>query len=147
MFDKFSDNAKKVLTLSREEAGRLGHDYIGTEHILLGLILSGASVGNVVLENLGVDLVSMRLEVEKFINASGATSSMTEVPFTPKAKHVLELAVDEAQVLGNNYIGSEHFLLGLIREEEGVCAFRSIRPPVPMQSGHYPPNKISTIKI
>jgi ATP-dependent Clp protease ATP-binding subunit ClpC len=122
MFDKFTERAKKVINLAREEAGRLGHDYIGTEHILLGLIREGGGVAAAVLENMGLDLERIRLEVEKSINMGGGTLTLGEVPFTPRAKRVLELAVEEAQALGHNYIGTEHILLGLIREGEGVAS-------------------------
>jgi ATP-dependent Clp protease ATP-binding subunit ClpC len=122
MFDKFTERAKKVINLAREEAGRLGHDYIGTEHILLGLIREGGGVAAAVLENLGLDLERIKLEVEKSITMGGGTLTLGEVPFTPRAKRVLELAVEEAQSLGHNYIGTEHLLLGLIREGEGVAS-------------------------
>jgi ATP-dependent Clp protease ATP-binding subunit ClpC len=122
MFDKFTERAKKVINRAREEAGRLGHDYIGTEHILLGLIREGGGVAAAVLENMGLDLERIRLEVEKSINMGGGTLTLGEVPFTPRAKRVLELAVEEAQALGHNYIGTEHILLGLIREGEGVAS-------------------------
>lgn len=122
MFDKFTERAKKVINLAREEAGRLGHDYIGTEHILLGLIREGGGVAAAVLENLGLDLERIKLEVEKSITMGGGTLTLGEVPFTPRAKRVLELAVEEAQTLGHNYIGTEHLLLGLIREGEGVAS-------------------------
>jgi len=122
MFDKFTERAKKVINLAREEAGRLGHDYIGTEHILLGLIREGGGVAAAVLENLGLDLERVKLEVEKSITMGGGTLTLGEVPFTPRAKRVLELAVEEAQALGHNYIGTEHLLLGLIREGEGVAS-------------------------
>ncbi len=123
MFDKFTERAKKIINLAREEAARLGHDYIGTEHLLLGLIKEGGGVATAVLENLGLDLERIKLEVEKSINMGGGTLTLGEVPFTPRAKKVLELALEEAQALGHNYIGTEHILLGLIREGEGV-AFR-----------------------
>jgi len=122
MFDKFTERAKKVINLAREEAARLGHDYIGTEHLLLGLIKEGGGVATAVLENLGLDLERIKLEVEKSINMGGGTLTLGEVPFTPRAKKVLELAVEEAQALGHNYIGTEHILLGLIREGEGVAS-------------------------
>ncbi|MCD4812519.1 ATP-dependent Clp protease ATP-binding subunit [bacterium] len=122
MFDKFTERAKKIINLAREEAARLGHDYIGTEHLLLGLIKEGGGVASAVLENLGLDLERIKLEVEKSINMGGGTMTLGEVPFTPRAKKVLELALEEAQALGHNYIGTEHILLGLIREGEGVAS-------------------------
>jgi ATP-dependent Clp protease ATP-binding subunit ClpC len=121
MFDKFTERAKKVVNLSREEAARLGHDYIGTEHLLLGLIKEGGGVATAVLENLGLDLERIKLEVEKALTMGGGTLTFGEVPFTPRAKKVLELAVEESQALGHNYIGTEHLLLGLIREGEGIA--------------------------
>jgi ATP-dependent Clp protease ATP-binding subunit ClpC len=122
MFDRFTERARKVIALAREEAGRLGHDYIGTEHLLLGLIREGGGVAAAVLENLTVDLERVRLEVEKLVVIGGGTLTLGEVPFTPRAKKVLELSVEEAQSLSHNYIGTEHLLLGLIREGEGVAA-------------------------
>jgi ATP-dependent Clp protease ATP-binding subunit ClpC len=122
MFDRFTERARKVIALAREEAGRLGHDYIGTEHLLLGLIREGGGVAAAVLENLNVDLERIRLEVEKLVVIGGGTLTLGEVPFTPRAKKVLELSVEEAQSLSHNYIGTEHLLLGLIREGEGVAA-------------------------
>ena len=122
MFDRFTERARKVIALAREEAGRLGHDYIGTEHLLLGLIREGGGVAAAVLENLSVDLERVRLEVEKLVVIGGGTLTLGEVPFTPRAKKVLELSVEEAQALSHNYIGTEHLLLGLIREGEGVAA-------------------------
>jgi len=122
MFDRFTERARKVIALAREEAGRLGHDYIGTEHLLLGLIREGGGVAAAVLENLNVDLERVRLEVEKLVVVGGGTLTLGEVPFTPRAKKVLELSVEEAQSLSHNYIGTEHLLLGLVREGEGVAA-------------------------
>lgn len=122
MFDKFTERAKKIINLAREEAARLGHDYIGTEHLLLGLIKEGGGVASAVLENLGLELDRLKLEVEKSVNMGGGTMTLGEVPFTPRAKKVLELALEEAQALGHNYIGTEHILLGLIREGEGVAS-------------------------
>jgi ATP-dependent Clp protease ATP-binding subunit ClpC len=120
MFDRFTDRARKVMGYARQEAERFNHDYIGTEHILLGLIREGGGVAAAVLENLGLELERIKLEVEKSITMGGGTLTLGEVPFTPRAKRVLELAVEEAQSLGHNYIGTEHLLLGLIREGEGV---------------------------
>ncbi len=122
MFDKFTERAKKVINLAREEAARLGHDYIGTEHLLLGLIKEGGGVATAVIENLGLDLERLKMEVEKSISMGGGTLTLGEVPFTSSAKKVLELALEEAQALGHNYIGTEHILLGLIREGDGIAA-------------------------
>jgi ATP-dependent Clp protease ATP-binding subunit ClpC len=122
MHDKFTERVRKVIYLAREEAARLQHDYIGTEHLLLGVIREGEGIAATVLNNLGVDLDHIRQAVENMVSASGGTMTIGEIPFTPRAKRVLELAVDEARSLGHNYVGTEHLLLGLIREGEGVAA-------------------------
>ncbi len=123
MFERFTDRARKVVHLARGEAERLGHEFIGTEHILLGLVKEGSGVAANVLENLNVDLEKVRVEVEKYVSASSGTmTSSSTLPFTPRAKKVLELAMDEARSLEHNYIGTEHLLLGLLREQEGMAA-------------------------
>ncbi len=123
MFEKFTDRARKVIHLARQEAERLGHEFIGTEHILLGLVKEGSGVAANVLENLNIDLEKIRIEIEKYVSSSGETlSSNATLPFTPKAKKVLELAMEEARNLEHNYIGTEHLLLGLLREAEGMAA-------------------------
>src|SRR5574341_689790 len=122
MHDKFTERVRKVIYLAREEAARLQHDYIGTEHLLLGVIREGEGIAATVLNNLGLDLDRIRQEVENMVSASGGTMTIGEIPFTPRAKRVLELAVEEARQLGHNYVGTEHLLLGLIREGEGVAA-------------------------
>ncbi|MBU1042834.1 MAG: ATP-dependent Clp protease ATP-binding subunit [Candidatus Omnitrophica bacterium] len=122
MFDRFTERARKVILLAKEEAKRFNHDYIGTEHILLGLIKEGEGVAAAVLQNLGLNLDMIRLEVEKLVQPGPSTVTSGDIPFTPKAKKVIELAMDEAKSLGHNYIGTEHLLLGLIRESEGVAA-------------------------
>ena len=122
MFNRFTERAKKVIFLAREEARRLDHDYLGTEHILLGLIREGEGIGAATLQNLAIDLAQVRAEVEKAVGRGGGTLFLGQIPFTPRAKKVLELAVTEARNLGHNYIGTEHLLLGLIREAEGVAA-------------------------
>jgi len=122
MHDKFTERVRKVIYLAREEAARLQHDYIGTEHLLLGVIREGEGIAATVLNNLGLDLDKIRQEVENMVSASGGTMTIGEIPFTPRAKRVLELAVEEARSLGHNYVGTEHLLLGLIREGEGVAA-------------------------
>lgn len=122
MFDRFTERARKVIILAKEEAKRFNHDYIGTEHILLGLIKEGESVAAAVLQNLGLSLESIRLEVEKLVQFGPSTIVSGDIPFTPKAKKVIELAMDEARRLGHNYIGTEHLLLGLIKEGEGVAS-------------------------
>ncbi len=122
MFDRFTERARKVIILAKEEAKRFNHDYIGTEHILLGLIKEGESVAAAVLQNLGLSLDTIRLEVEKLVQFGPSTVVSGDIPFTPKAKKVIELALDEARRLGHNYIGTEHLLLGLIKEGEGVAS-------------------------
>ena len=120
-FEKFSERARRVLTLAQEEARHLNHSYIGTEHILLGLVREEEGVATKVLVNLGVSLNKVRSAVE-FIIGHGEKSSSGEIGLTPRAKKVIELAIDEARHLGHNYIGTEHLLLGLLREGEGVAA-------------------------
>ena len=105
MFDRFTERARKVIALAREEAGRLGHDYIGTEHLLLGLIREGGGVAAAVLENLNVDLERIRLEVEKLVVMGGGTLTLGEVPFTPRAKKVLELSVGSLLMAFGTVIG------------------------------------------
>lgn len=122
MFDRFTERARKVIILAKEEAKRFNHDYIGTEHILLGLIKEGESVAAAVLQNLGLSLDTIRLEIEKLVQFGPSTVVSGDIPFTPKAKKVIELAMDEARRLGHNYIGTEHLLLGLIKEGEGVAS-------------------------
>lgn len=122
MFSRFTERARKVIILAKEEAKRFNHDYIGTEHILLGLIKEGEGVAAAVLQNLGLSLEAIRLEVEKLVQPGPPTVVSGDIPFTPKAKKVIELATDEARNLGHNYIGTEHLLLGLIREGEGVAS-------------------------
>jgi len=120
-FDKFTDRARKVLTLAQDEAQRFNHNYIGTEHILLGLVREGEGVAARVLENMNVELPKVRTAVE-FIIGRGDRPVVGEVGLTPRAKRVIELAIDEARRLGHNYIGTEHLLLGLVREGEGIAA-------------------------
>ena len=122
MFNRFTERARRAILLAREEAKRLDHDYLGTEHILLGLIREGEGVGATALQNLGLDLARVRQEAEKAVGRGGGALFLGQIPFTPRAKKVLELAVTEARNLGHNYIGTEHILLGLIREGEGVAA-------------------------
>src|SRR5436309_718046 len=121
MFERFTDRARRVVVLAQEEARLLNHNYIGTEHILLGLISEGEGVAAKALESLGVSLDSVRSQVEEIIGM-GSSSPQGHIPFTPRAKKVLELSLREALQLGHNYIGTEHILLGLIREGEGVAA-------------------------
>ena len=122
MFDRFTDRARKVMSFARQEAERFNHDYIGTEHVLLGLVKEGSGVAANVLENLDVDLEKVRLEVEKLVKPAPDVVTMGQLPFTPRAKKVLEFAIDEARALDHNYVGTEHLLLGLLREQEGLAA-------------------------
>jgi ATP-dependent Clp protease ATP-binding subunit ClpC len=122
MSNRFTERAQRVILIAQEEAKRLNHDYVGTEHLLLGLIALGEGVAAQVLANLGVDLRRVRSEIEKIVGTGDNVMLLGEIPFTPRAKKVLELAVEEAQNMGHNYVGTEHLLLGLIREEEGVAA-------------------------
>lgn len=121
MFERFTEKAIKVIMLAQEEARRLGHNFVGTEQILLGLIGEGTGIAAKTLKSMGVNLKDARIEVEKIIGR-GSGFVAVEIPFTPRAKRVLELSWDEARQLGHNYIGTEHLLLGLIREGEGVAA-------------------------
>ncbi len=120
-FDRFTERAKKVLGLAQEEAQRFQHNYIGTEHLLLGLIREGEGVAAKVLSNLGVELNQVREAVEAMIGR-GDRIVLGEIGLTPRAKKVIELAVDEAHRLNHHYIGTEHLLLGLVREGEGIAA-------------------------
>ena len=122
MFDRFTDRARRVMALARKEAQRFNHDFIGTEHVLLGLIQEGSGVAANVLKNLGVETEKIRREIEKNVQSGPSMVTMGQLPFTPRAKKVLELSLEEAQELGHNYIGTEHLLLGLIRENDGVAA-------------------------
>jgi ATP-dependent Clp protease ATP-binding subunit ClpA len=121
MFERFTDRARRVVGLAQEEARRLNHNYIGTEHILLGLIREGEGVAAKALESLGISLEAVRQQVEKIIGR-GQQAPSGHIPFTPRAKKVLELSVREAKAPGHDYIGTEHILLGLIREGSGVAA-------------------------
>lgn len=121
MFERFTEKAIKVIMLAQEEARRLGHNFVGTEQILLGLIGEGTGIAAKVLKSMGINLKEARVEVEKIIGR-GSGFVAVEIPFTPRAKRVLELSLEEARQLGHNYIGSEHLLLGLLREGEGVAA-------------------------
>ena len=122
MFERFTDRARKVMALANQEAQRFNHEYIGTEHILLGLVKEGSGVGANVLKNLGVDLRRVRLEVEKLVKSGPEVVTMGKLPQTPRAKRVIEYAIEEARNLNHNYVGTEHLLLGLLREQEGVAA-------------------------
>ena len=122
MFERFTERARKVIALAKEEARKFNHDYIGTEHILLGLVKEGRGVAAAVLKNLGMSLDKIRFEVEKLVKAGPSTKINGDIPFTARAKRVIELAMDEARSLGHNYVGTEHLLLGLIAEGEGMAS-------------------------
>ncbi len=122
MFERFTDRARKVMALANQEAQRFNHEYIGTEHILLGLVKEGSGVGANVLKNLDVDLRKVRIEVEKLVKSGPDMATMGKLPQTPRAKKVIEFAIEEARNLNHNYVGTEHLLLGLLREQDGVAA-------------------------
>lgn len=118
---RFTENAQKVILIAQEEAKRLNHDYVGTEHLLLGLTALNGTVSNKILTSLGITFRKVRLEIEKMVGVGDAIMLLGEIPFTPRAKKVLEYAVEESQILGSENIGTEHILLGLVREEEGMA--------------------------
>jgi len=122
MFNRFTERARKVIIIAKEEARRFNHDFIGTEHILLGLVREGEGVAAIVLKSLTLELGQIKTEVEKFVQPGPNAVISGDVPFTPAAKKAIELAMDEANSLGHNYIGTEHLLLGLVREGEGVAS-------------------------
>ncbi|HAV42899.1 TPA: ATP-dependent Clp protease ATP-binding subunit ClpC [bacterium] len=121
MFERFTERARRILGLAQKEAKRLSHDYIGSEHILLGVLNEGEGMACEILKGLGLNLETIRIEVEKQISKGSSVPTIGEAPYTPHAKRVLELAFDEARLLGHNYVGTEHLLLGLIREGEGIA--------------------------
>ena len=122
MFERFTDRARKVMALANQEAQRFNHEYVGTEHVLLGLVKEGQGVAANVLHSLGIDLKKIRLEVEKIVKSGPDMVTMGKLPQTPRAKKVIEFAIEEARNLGHNYVGTEHLLLGLLREHDGVAA-------------------------
>src|SRR6201984_1738944 len=122
MYERFTDRARKVMQLANQEAQRFNHEYIGTEHILLGLVKEGSGVAANVLKNLDIDLRKIRLEVEKIVQSGPDMVTMGKLPQTPRAKKGIEYSIEEARNLGHNYVGTEHLLLGLLREQEGVAA-------------------------
>jgi ATP-dependent Clp protease ATP-binding subunit ClpC len=122
MYERFTDRARKVMQLANQEAQRLNHEYIGTEHILLGLVKEGSGVAANVLKNLDIDLRKIRLEIEKIVQSGPDMVTMGKLPQTPRAKKVIEYSIEEARNLNHNYVGTEHLLLGLLREQEGVAA-------------------------
>ncbi|HOQ04289.1 MAG TPA: ATP-dependent Clp protease ATP-binding subunit [Anaerohalosphaeraceae bacterium] len=122
MFERFTDRARKVMALANQEAQRFNHEYIGTEHILLGLVKEGSGVAANVLKNMDVDLKKLRLGIEKLVKSGPDMVTMGKLPQTPRAKKVIEYAIEEARALNHNYVGTEHILLGLLRETEGIAA-------------------------
>jgi four helix bundle protein len=122
MYERFTDRARKVMALANQEARRFNHEYIGTEHLLLGLAMERSGVGAMVMKNLGVDLAGLRDAVEKLVKRGPSVITMDKLPETPRAKRAIEYAVEEARALNHNYVGTEHILLGLLRESEGVAA-------------------------
>jgi ATP-dependent Clp protease ATP-binding subunit ClpA len=147
MYERFTDRARKVMQLANQEAQRFNHEYIGTEHILLGLIKEGAGVAANVLKNLDIDLRKIRLEVEKIIQSGPEMVTIGKLPQTPMAKKVIEYAIEEARSLNHNYIGTEHLLLGLLREEDTVAAqillnlglkLEDVRDEILLMMGHTP---------
>lgn len=122
MYERFTDRARKIMMLANQEAIRFNHEYIGTEHILLGLVKEGSGLASMVLKNLDVDLRKIRLEVEKRVQSGPEMVTMGKLPQTPRAKKVIELAMQSAVELQNNYVGTEHIFLGLLRVDEGVAA-------------------------
>src|SRR5919109_4484663 len=121
-FDRFNDRAKRVLALAQDEAIRFNHNYIGTEHLLLGLVREGEGVAARVLDSLGVELSKVRTAVEFIIGRGDATTSPSQITLSPRTKKVVELAIDEARKLGHSHVGTEHLLLGIVREGESVAS-------------------------
>ncbi len=122
MFERFTDRARTIMRLANQEALRFNHEYLGTEHILLGLVKEGSGIGSCVLRHLGIDLPKIRLEVDKRLTSGPDTVTMGKLPQTPRAKKVVEYAIEEARKLDHNYVGTEHLLLGICRETEGLAA-------------------------
>jgi ATP-dependent Clp protease ATP-binding subunit ClpC len=122
MYEHFTDRARRVMILANQEAQRFNHEYIGTEHILLGLVEEGSGVAANILKNLNIDLRAVRLEVERIVQSGPGTVAMGRLPQTPRAVKVIEYAIEEARNLKHHHVGTKHLLLGLLREEEGVAA-------------------------
>ena len=122
MNNMFTDRVKKVLQFAREESARLGHDYIGTEHLLLGLVKEGQGVAVAVLANMGIQLDTLKRSIEDAVQTSSSSMILSEVPYTPLAKQVLENSANEAREMKNNYIGTEHLLLALVKNKNGIAA-------------------------
>jgi ATP-dependent Clp protease ATP-binding subunit ClpC len=119
MFERFTDRGRKIIILAREEAERHQNDYLGTEHLVLAILREGDGVALAVIKKMGLSPEQVRLEIERNLPTGGSTMTFGEIPFTPRVKKVIEFSIEEAKLLGHNYIGSEHLLLGLLREEEG----------------------------
>jgi ATP-dependent Clp protease ATP-binding subunit ClpA len=122
MYERFTDRARKVLQLANQEAQSFNHEYIGTEHVLLGLISEGTGVAAIALKNLDISVPKVRIEVEKIVQAGPGMVTMGRLPQTPRAKKVIEFAIEESRNFNHNYVGTEHLLLGLLRETEGVAS-------------------------
>ncbi len=142
--ENFTPRAQRVLHLARKEAEQFNHNYVGTEHILLGLVALGSGVAVSALQSLGVDLQGLRMEVEKAVGTGTDTKTAGNIPFTPRAKKVLALATSEARSLNHSYVGTEHILLGLLREGEGIAArvlenMGDPARPAPRRRGHRRP--------
>ena len=121
MHDRFTDRVRRVIYFARDEANRLQHDYIGTEHLLLGIVREGEGIAAKVLNKLDLDFEQIQQAVESMVKSTGSSLTIGEIPFTPRAKRVLSHSVREANELGHNFVGTEHIFLGLIREKEGVA--------------------------
>src|SRR6056297_3726916 len=122
MYEKFSERARKIIIYAREEAQKLNYDFIGTEHVLLGLLREGASIGVIVLRRLKANISNLKSNVEAYLLKENEPNANHEIQLTPRAKRVLELAVNEAEKMGHNFVGTEHILLGLILEGNGIAA-------------------------
>src|SRR5437016_2505495 len=122
MYERFTDRGRKVMQLANQEAQRLNNEYIGTEHLLLGIIREGSGSAAIILKNLDIDLPKIRMEIEKIVVCGPEAVTIAKLPRTPRAKKVIEYATEEARNLKHNYVGTEHLLLGLLREQEGVAA-------------------------
>src|SRR2546430_157452 len=149
-FDRFNDRAKRVLALAQDEAIRFNHNYIGTEHLLLGLVREGEGVAARALDSLGIELSKVRTAVEFTIGRGKATTSPSEITLSPRTKKVIELAIDEARKLGHSHVGTEHLLLGLVREGEGIASgvleslgvsLEKMRHQVIATLGQHPPER------
>ena len=121
MYERFTDRSRKVMGLANQEAARFNHEYIGTEHILLGLVKEGSGIGAHALMNMGIPLRAVRVEVEKLMKPGPESAQMGRLPYTPAAKRVVEYAIEESRDLNHNYAGSEHLLLGLLHESDGLA--------------------------